>query len=115
MSCKIALIQMNPKVGDIEANADSIIKSVNDAKKNHKADLVVFPELSLVGYPPDDLLLRNELFDRVELALQSICHSIPDINVILGLPRKLGQQKYNAAVVIKNQKVVAWYYKHCFW
>jgi len=74
---------------------------------------VVFPELSLVGYPPDDLLLRNELFDRVELALQSICHSIPDINVILGLPRKLGQQKYNAAVVIKNQKVVAWYYKHC--
>ena len=55
---KIAIAQVNLLVGDIEGNADKVIETAKNAQQHLGADAVVFPELTLTGYPPEDLLLR---------------------------------------------------------
>ena len=57
--------QINPLVGDVAGNVEKIIQAAEQAKAKFKADLIVFPELTLTGYPPEDLLLRPELLRRV--------------------------------------------------
>ena len=67
---KIALAQINPVLGNLEYNKMLILKIIKSTAK--KADLIVFPELSLVGYPPEDLILRKTLLDEVERHLKDI-------------------------------------------
>ncbi|MGL4929533.1 MAG: nitrilase-related carbon-nitrogen hydrolase, partial [Plesiomonas sp.] len=67
----IAIAQLNMLVGDIEGNADKIIHTATE-HANTGADMVVFPELALTGYPPEDLLLRPDLMLRVQTELQRI-------------------------------------------
>ena len=98
-------------VGDVFANATRIIEVACRARDEQQADAVVFPELTLTGYPPEDLLLRPELIQRVELALGQICESVKDIDVILGYPRALRGKLYNAAGVIRNGQIFAEYHK----
>ena len=73
---------------------------------------MVFPELALTGYPPEDLLLRPGLYERVAEALTRLRHDIKGIDVILGYPEKTPQGVYNAAVVLRDGEIIANARKH---
>lgn len=107
------LAQINPLVGDIRGNA----ARVRDIYQAHGAvaDLVVFPELVLTGYPPEDLLLRPSLAGRIEHALQELCAVTRGRNAMLvvGYPRHHQALLYNCAGLICDGKVVAEYRKQC--
>ena len=96
---KIALAQINPIIGDIIYNKEKIISYIDQAE-NEGADLVIFPELSLCGYPPKDLLLRKDFLRAQELALGEITQAI-SINAILGaaILGENNSKPYNAAVL----------------
>ena len=108
----IALAQINPLVGAIEANATAIIKTAAEARDRHRADLVVFPELTLTGYPPEDLLLRPSLYRRVNAALQTVRAEVRGIDVVFGLPTQVEQVTYNSAILLRDGDVKATYHKH---
>jgi NAD+ synthase (glutamine-hydrolysing) len=108
---KIVINQLNFLVGDIEGNCEIIINSIHDAKSQFKADCVVFTELALIGYPPEDLLYRSNVLRRIKLALSKIQKETADITVILGVPWVEAQKQYNAAMVIQDTQIIAKYYK----
>ncbi|MDF3055305.1 MAG: synthetase [Gammaproteobacteria bacterium] len=108
---KIVMAQLNFLVGDIGGNAQTIIAAIREAKEKHHADLIIFPELALSGYPPEDLLYRPDLHERIKNVLPSILASSLGINVILGLPWKEANQYYNQAVVISSGKIAYRYNK----
>ncbi|MGV6826014.1 MAG: NAD+ synthase [bacterium] len=111
MSIRIALAQVNLLVGDIEGNTERVIQFAHDARLKHNADVIVYPELTLTGYPPEDLLLRPELHQRVEAAIQKLCAADLDIAMVVGYPRMQDGQMFNAAGVISGSKVKAEYFK----
>jgi NAD+ synthase (glutamine-hydrolysing) len=103
---KIAIAQINVLVGAIEKNADRIIEYCEQAYNEQQADLVVFPELVLTGYPPEDLLLRPELKPRIESALTRIQSSIRNVDILIGTPQFSNGKLYNAAIWIHNGKII---------
>ena len=110
---KICMAQINTLVGDIAANAQRVI-DVCLAQTATGARLIVFPELTLTGYPPEDLLLRGDLLTRTERALQHVVASCPpELMVVVGYPRARGGQLFNTAGVIREGRVVAEYDKQC--
>ena len=111
MALRIALAQLNLLVGDIEGNAGRIINAAARARDEQQADLIVFPELTLTGYPPEDLLLRNELDIRVEAALDTLCRSISGITAVVGYPKQREDGLYNSAGVIRDGQIIAEYDK----
>ena len=70
---RIVMAQLNLRVGDIPGNLERIVQSALSARDDLQAQAIVFPELALSGYPPEDLLLRSNMQSRVESALQSLC------------------------------------------
>lgn len=109
-SFKIALAQFSPHTGNIEANAQKMLEQVNEAKKQ-KADLIVFPELSTVGYPAEDLLLRPSLAKRTQKAFE-LLSQVKDIVVVFGFVNQTEDgQRYNAAAVMKDGQVLGIYNK----
>ncbi|MFZ1852380.1 MAG: NAD+ synthase [Nitrosomonas sp.] len=107
---RIAIAQINPTVGDITGNADKILLAVKQAILAG-ADLIATPELALCGYPPKDLLLRNDFLRSCELALQRIVHSIGNITLVVGHPHQEEGKLYNAASVIQGGKITHTYHK----
>ena len=112
-SQKIALAQINPLLGDLRGNAKLIAQSASEAF-SQGAKLVLTPELSLTGYPPEDLLLRPAFIEAAERELLLLTQELaqfPDLTVIVGHPQKtlLGLQNY--ASVLKNGKIIAGYAK----
>lgn len=104
--------QINPVVGDVSGNVKKIIKAANQARDTKEADLVVFPELTLTGYPPEDLLLRPGLQKRVEKGLRKLKKKIKDIAVVVGHPTGIARQElYNAASFIADGDIVGTYLK----
>lgn len=96
---RVALWQMNPTVGDVRGNAEKILQGISWARAQ-KADLVVFPELALVGYPPRDLLFRREMLQAVERVLEEgIRPASQDVGVLLGAPVSEGGKLYNSALL----------------
>jgi len=108
---KIAIAQINCTVGDIAGNAEKIIASAVQAKAQG-ATLVVTPELSLCGYPPEDLLLRSDFLDACDEALKVLASKLPDITVIVGHPHQVEDACFNAASILQDGKVLATYHKH---
>ena len=104
---KIALAQLNFCVGDIENNARRMMAEIACIN----ADIIVFPELALTGYPPEDLFFRSNFNDRCEKALQEIIHVTNDKIVIVGYPNQVNTFHYNKAAVIQHQKIIANYTK----
>lgn len=106
---KIALAQLNFHIGNFGFNCDKIIDSIIQAKKE-KADLIVFPELAVCGYPPRDFLEFNDFINQCELSIDRICAYCDDIAVIVGCPTKnpeiAGKNLYNSALFIADKKVV---------
>jgi len=104
--------QINPVVGDVSGNVKKIIKAANEARDRHDADLVVFPELTLTGYPPEDLLLRPGLSKRVEKGLRKLKKKIKDVAVLVGHPEgTVREEHYNAASLISDGEILATYFK----
>ena len=109
-SFKIALAQFSPHIGNIEANAQKMLDQINEAKKQ-KADLIVFPELSTVGYPAEDLLLRPSLAKGTQKAFE-LLSQVKDIVVVFGFVNQTEDgQRYNAAAVMKDGQVLGIYNK----
>ena len=109
-SFKIALAQFSPHIGNIEANAQKMIEQANQAKKQN-ADLIVFPELSLIGYPAEDLLIRPSLAKRTQKGFEQLSQ-VKDIVMVFGFVNQTEDgERYNAAVVMKNGQVLGIYNK----
>ena len=109
----IVMAQLNFLVGDIEGNTELIITHARRAADDLLADVVVFPELALTGYPPEDLLLRPSIKPRVEKALQRILKENLDSILVIGFPENTGGAIYNALVVARKGDVIAKYRKQC--
>ncbi|MEZ0232993.1 MAG: NAD+ synthase [Methylophilaceae bacterium] len=108
---KIAIAQINTTVGDLAGNSAKIIEYAQRAMQSG-ATLLLTPELVLCGYPPEDLLLRNDFMAACDDALERIATAVPGITVIVGHPVKSDGCAYNAASVLQGGKVVATYHKH---
>jgi len=108
---RIALAQINLLVGDIAGNAAQVLACIARARDALGAHLVVFPELTLTGYPPEDLLLRPELHARVQRALNDILRQVQGIDVLLGYPQPTSAGLYNAASLLRDGAIVATYHK----
>lgn len=109
---RVVMAQFNPHVGDIDGNAGKIIAFSQQAEEQG-ADIVVFPELSLIGYPPEDLLLRPSLQKRIDRALEKIQSQDFSVLVVLGYPRVLEGRRYNMAGIIQGKQLVYEYAKQC--
>ncbi|MXY14442.1 MAG: NAD+ synthase [Proteobacteria bacterium] len=107
----IALAQCNFLVGDLEGNTRQIIDNAVHARDHLGADLVVFSELSLTGYPLEDLLFNATVLPQVEQCLQTLQREIHGIHVVLGAPSKEGGQLFNSAFVIQDGATLAVYHK----
>lgn len=109
---QVVLAQIDPIVGDVAGNTRKVLAATQQAKQDYAAELVVFPELCLTGYPPEDLLLRPGLLKRVNKALTTLCQQIEDISIIVGHPvGEVGKELFNAASVIQNHQIIAQYLK----
>ncbi len=110
---KIALAQINSKVGDLAGNAEKIFRAAQQAEKAG-ASLIVTPELSLTGYPPEDLVLRPAFLAACDKALQDLAErlkTLTEITVVVGHPRAREQHVFNAATVLRYGKVIGTYGK----
>jgi NAD+ synthase/NAD+ synthase (glutamine-hydrolysing) len=106
----IAIVQLNFVVGDLTGNADRIIAAIGNARA-HGADLVLTPELALSGYPPEDLLLREDFYRACATELQRIVAVTEGICVVVGHPEKRGAAHYNVASVMRDRQIIASYCK----
>ncbi len=113
-SLQVAIAQINPCVGDFDLNKEKILNSIQEARDN-KADLVVFPEMVVSGYPPEDLLFRPAFLQQIESALEDIRQASTHITVIIGAPKYLNTKRqnklFNMAVVFQDGKQIAQYAK----
>lgn len=110
---KIVMAQINPVVGDIDGNTEKIIRFVEQAESQFEADIVVFPELTITGYPPEDLLLRSSIEKRVTRALDKLCACTFHCAVVVGYPKAMANKLYNMAGVIQGNSIVYEYAKQC--
>jgi NAD+ synthase (glutamine-hydrolysing) len=106
---RVALAQINPTVGDIAGNARKIAEFTSTAREQG-ATLVVFPELSLSGYPPEDLLLKTSFLDLAEAALAELAAQTHGIVALVGFPER-ADDVYNAAAVLADGEIAAVYRK----
>ncbi len=110
---RIALAQQNVWVGDIDGNCSQIIDAALHARDELDADIVVCPEMALVGYPPDDLLLRAGMPKTVAHALDRLQDEIQGITAVFGYPEYADGAIYNAAAVVSDGEIKAVYRKQC--
>ena len=108
---KVALAQVDLAVGDVAGNTEKIIAYANRARKELGAGLVVFPELSVCGYPPEDLLFHVGLRYKVENAIAEIRSKVSGIAVLIGFPEYDEDQIYNTCAVYQDGAVLAHYRK----
>jgi NAD+ synthase (glutamine-hydrolysing) len=109
---KLALAQINPIVGDIAGNTAVIIRHIRLAVQKG-ADVVAFPELAVTGYPPEDLLLKQEFISRNMAALSRIREATRHITAVVGFVDSGGRNPdiYNAAAVMQNRRMLGIYHK----
>ena len=109
---KIALAQLNPKVGDVKGNISKLISIRNDLSKD--VDIIVVPELYVTGYPIDDLVLRNDFLELVENEISDLAKLTNDgkAAIILGSPRKDQDKIRNSVFVLDQGKILSFRDKH---
>jgi NAD+ synthase (glutamine-hydrolysing) len=109
----IIMVQLNTLVGDFDGNVGKIIGSVRRAEQDCPGAVLVFPELTLCGYPPEDLLLRPSMDHRIAAALETLRAAVTDSYVVIGYPRSIDGQLFNMAGVIHRGELIAEYAKQC--
>jgi len=106
---RLLVAQINPTIGDLAGNTQRIIEGI-DRGKSQQVDLVIFPEMALSGYPPEDFLLLPHFMEAIAERLEEIVRATANLAVIVGLPRHHPHQRekalYNSAALIHNQHVV---------
>lgn len=110
MALRFGLAQINATVGDMRGNADSISRMIDSAKKG-RVDVIVFPELCICGYPPEDLLHKSKFLQDNEVTLQDLSNQTEAITLIVGLAQGDSNQCYNSAAVIQDGQIRAIYQK----
>jgi NAD+ synthase (glutamine-hydrolysing) len=110
-SLRIALAQLDLLVGDVHGNATRVVNTARQVRADLGADLVLFPELSLSGYPPEDLLFHRGFRRQIEHGLANVREEVRGISVMLGFPEYAGKAIYNAAALISGGMVAAIYRK----
>lgn len=107
---ELALAQLNPVVGDLVGNADAIIAQIGDAR-TAGAQIVVFPELALSGYPPEDLVLREDFLVAARAQLERVAAHASDVVALVGYPMAHTEGVANALAVLADGEVVTSYRK----
>ena len=111
MTLKIALAQTNSLVGNIDFNFNQITEIVMKTRSESPVDLIVFPELVLTGYPPEDLLLRTDFISQVDGILFELAKLAPEIAIVIGFPEIFKGKLYNSAAVLLSGDVLTIYRK----
>lgn len=110
-SLKIALAQINFMVGDIAANVKNITEAAIHARDKLGAELIVFPELIVTGYPAEDLLLRPDFITEANNAVYELASRINGIALVIGFPEREGDKLYNSAAMLHQGAIVECYRK----
>jgi NAD+ synthase (glutamine-hydrolysing) len=106
-SLRIGLAQLDLLVGDVQGNAARVIECARAAHRDHQADLVAFPELTLSGYPPEDLLFHRGFRRQIEAGLEQVCRQASGPRVVVGYPEYTRSSIYNSAALIADGAVAA--------
>jgi NAD+ synthase (glutamine-hydrolysing) len=106
-SLRIALAQLNFLVGDVQGNAARVIATARSAATESGADLVLFPELALSGYPPEDLLFHRGFRRQIEAGLERVRAQVTDVPVMLGFPEYTASGIYNSAALVSRGEIAA--------
>ena len=109
----IVMAQVNPLVGDIPGNVQLVLATARELLAQQAADLIVFPELVLTAYPPEDLLLRPSLDIRITDALRQLCEANLPTTLVVGYPQRSEGKLYNRLSLIRDGRVAATYDKQC--
>jgi len=104
---KIALAQLDFLVGDVRGNAAKVIDSARRASRDLGADLTLYPELALSGYPPEDLLFHRGFRRQIDAGLKQLCAELTDARVLVGFPEYAGGVIYNSAALITGGEIAA--------
>ncbi len=110
MKIRIACAQINCTVGDIKGNGEKILHYIKQSE-SAGVDIVAFPELVITGYPPEDLLLKEQFINSNIQETKNITEHIDNIVAIIGFVDKIGKKIYNAAAVICCRKIIGVYHK----
>ena len=108
---RVAIAQVDLCVGDIDGNTELVLEYISRARDSAGADTIIFPELALTGYPPEDLLLRPHFHVQVEQALQRVMRGSQGISVILGYPTQKETRLYNSCSLIRDGEIITTYHK----
>ncbi len=103
---RIVLAQLNFLVGDIDGNVKKHLQAAKKARDEHQADMIIFPELGLTGFPPEDLLLRPDFIQTVRTALKHLIHEIKDIYCLVGHPHKNEKGLFNTCTLFYNGHIL---------
>ncbi len=109
---RLVMAQCNLLVGNITANTEQVVLAATRARDEFAADLIVFPELTLTGYPPEDLLLRPGCQTLVDAALAQILREVGDIHMLVGHPEQTPEGRFNSASLLYNGRVIVSCRKH---
>ena len=107
----IGIVQENPIVGDIEGNLQLAIDAIDKLSKQSSPDIFLFTEMFITGYPPEDLILRDDLLDASYQAVEKLCDVKPESFIVIGYPKKEGDSIFNCAGVLRNKSVITEYKK----
>jgi len=107
----IGIVQENPIVGDIEGNLQLAINAIGKLSKQSSPDIFLFTEMFLTGYPPEDIILRDDLLDASYQAVEKLCDVKPESFIVIGYPKKEGDSIFNCAGVLRNKSVITEYKK----
>jgi NAD+ synthase (glutamine-hydrolysing) len=110
---RITLAQLNLMVGDVPGNAERIVAAIEQARAEHSADLIVFQELALCGYPPEDLLFHSGMSERVADSIAAIRAATSGIAALVGYPEYADDCIYNSAVWLEDGEIAGNYRKRC--
>jgi NAD+ synthase (glutamine-hydrolysing) len=108
-SLTLLMAQINPTVGAIQTNTDKIISIISEHQSQH--DIIVFPELCLCGYPPEDLLLHEQFYTHINKAVDQITQQVKQSYVIIGHPILHNNIRFNAASILHQGKIILTYHK----
>src|SRR5260221_7621370 len=107
------MAQLNLVVGDVDGNTSRIVAAAGAARDQHRADIVMVPELAVSGYPPEDLLFHSGMRLNVGRSLERLKQEVRGITLVAGYPEYAGTKIFNSAIVIRDGAVLANHRKAC--
>ena len=107
----IGIIQENPVVGDIKGNLELAKVAIKKLSIKNSPDIFLFTEMFITGYPPEDLILRDDLLNQAYDAVHELSHEKPESFIVIGYPKKEGNSIFNCAGVLRNNSIITEYRK----